>query len=63
MIILAYLHKILQSRVNFSRVLTKNTNCREFFDETLKILDENSIEKLTFKLFLEMWIFSDRVEK
>ena len=45
--------KFYEPCFNFARVWTKNTNCWKIFDEILKILDENSIEKLTSKLFLE----------
>ena len=46
--------KFYKPCVNFSRFWTKTTNCWKSFEKTLKILDENSIEKLTFKLFLGM---------
>ena len=46
--------KVYTPCVNFSRVWTKNTNCWKSFEKSMKILDENSIEILTFKLFLEM---------
>ena len=45
--------KLYKPRVTFSRVWTKNTNCWEIFEKFLKFFDENSIEKLTFTLFLE----------
>ena len=40
--------------VNISHVWTTITNCQVNYEKILKILDENSIEKLTFKLILEM---------
>ena len=47
------LQKDLKRCVNFLHVSTKNANCWERFDKPLKFFDENSMEKLNFKLFLE----------
>ena len=44
---------LLKPCVQFSRVWTKNTNCWENFKKILKILEEKSIEKMIFLLFLE----------
>ena len=45
--------KFYKPCVNFSRVGTKNTTWWKSFEKILKILEKNSIEKLTFRLFLE----------
>ena len=42
--------KLYKPCVNLARVWTRSINCTKGFDEILKILDENSIEKLSFKV-------------
>ena len=49
-----FFKKLLKSLCNFSLVWAKNPNFREICEKSLKIYDQNSIEKLNCKLFLEM---------
>ena len=43
-----FFEKIKNSVLKFPHIWTKHTICRGNFDKTLKIFDENSIEKLNF---------------